>query len=169
MPISIRIEGLESLDKTAQGIQTGAASLKERFLYAAVNFGNEAVARSKKDYLSGPRPQRLGRVSGRLASSITSQVTYSGNDIDTTVGTRVEYGPRWELGFIGRERVRAHIRTVNKVFGRSVRPRTVFVKSFSRKIDIKPRPFIRPAVEDALPAFEARIRELLSGAALGRS
>jgi len=68
----------------------------------------------KTNRLSGPRPEFLGVVTGRLRSSITASPTIkTGNVYMSRVGTNVEYGPRHEYG-----------------------------------IRIRPRPFMRPAIED---------------------
>jgi len=57
---------------------------------------------AKKDYLSGPRPKRLGvgkgKTGGRLRSSITHRVRRKGKVIEGVVGTNVEYAPIHELG-----------------------------------------------------------------------
>ena len=53
---------------------------------------------SKAHYLHGPRPQKLGVVSGRLSSSLTTNVNTQGNEIIGKIGTNVWYGRLWEMG-----------------------------------------------------------------------
>ena len=53
----------------------------------------------KKNRLTGPRPQFLGVVSGRLRSSITAGVPEkNGNEYTQKIGTNVKYGPFHEFG-----------------------------------------------------------------------
>jgi HK97 gp10 family phage protein len=53
----------------------------------------------KTKRLSGPRPQFLGVVTGRLRSSITATpATKSGNSYTAKIGTNVIYGHRHEYG-----------------------------------------------------------------------
>jgi phage gpG-like protein len=80
-------------------------------LYRSANYLTGWI---KTNRLSGPRPEFLGVVTGRLRSSITAVRTEkTGNTYIAKIGTNVEYGPRHEYG-----------------------------------INIRPRPFMRPAVED---------------------
>lgn len=79
----------------------------------------------KNKRLSGPRPQFLGVVTGRLRSSITATPTQkSGNTYFCRIGTNVIYGRRHEYG--------------DEVLG----------ITHKKGIGIPARPFMRPAVED---------------------
>jgi HK97 gp10 family phage protein len=55
-------------------------------------------ATSIKDYLTGPRPVKLGVVTGRLRSSITSRAEWKGRKLLGIVGTNVFYGKFHEEG-----------------------------------------------------------------------
>lgn len=59
----------------------------------------ETANKSKSEYLSGPRPAKLGVLTGRLRSSITHQVTGQGKDLVGEVGTNVIYGRVHEFGY----------------------------------------------------------------------
>jgi len=65
---------------------------------------------SQRDYLSGPRPTRLGVVTTRLRNSMTTRVQDTGNAIEGIIGTNVPYAPFHEFGFHGAIQVRAHTR-----------------------------------------------------------
>lgn len=58
----------------------------------------EVVAEAQRNYLTGPRPQKLGVVTGRLRSSITNRVKKEHGKVIAQVGTNVTYGRLWELG-----------------------------------------------------------------------
>lgn len=77
----------------------------------------------KKNRLSGARPKYLGVVSGRLRSSIAaSRVIKTGEEYSAKIGTNVVYGAIHEFGgYAGR----------------------------NHKVFIRPRPFLRPAIEEA--------------------
>jgi len=68
------------------------------------------AGRAQNSYLSGPRPQRLGVVTGRLRGSIATKTEVKGDDIIGTIGTAVPYGRFHELGFVGVQAVKAHTR-----------------------------------------------------------
>lgn len=103
----------------------------------------EATARSP--YLSG---KALNRRTGRLRNSITHDVRIRGNTVIGAIGTNVAYGRFWELGYDGPVRVKAHARTIKQAFGRAIRPTSVSVRSHTRQVSARPRPFLRPGLED---------------------
>jgi hypothetical protein len=115
-------------------------------------FALNAARRSKSQYLRGPRPNYLGRVSGTLAASVKDFVAREGEAVVAGIGTPVRYGPRWELGFKGTEQVRSHGRLVRKAFGKTLKsPVLTTVRAFARNVDVRARPYLRPAVMDELP------------------
>ena len=162
MLIDVRIEGGEDLGRL--GDQVGkvrdliASGLKDE----ADKYGLDSVARAKKDYLSGPRPERLGVVSGRLRSSIASEVREDGQGLEVVVGTNVKYAAMHELGFTGMVNVPAHLRVIKMAFGKPLENTVVAtVRPYSRNVDVMPKPFIRPAMQDALYGFEMSIANML--------
>lgn len=72
---------------------------------------------SQREYLSGPRPSRLGVVTTRLRNSIATDVRDDGADITGRIGTNVAYGAYHEFGFRGTVNVRAHQRVVSVLKG----------------------------------------------------
>ena len=76
------------------------------------------------------------------------------NTITSSVGTNVEYGRFWELGFSGTEQVKQSIRT-------SKLGKEFTVKAHERILDVKARPFLQPALDDMKPAI---VRDLATAA-----
>jgi len=93
--VSLIIEGMKELqgkldfaaDHTRDEMQRG---MKEATLLVA--------ATAKRDYLSGPRPGRLGVVTGRLRSSLSTEVRGLGANVQGVVGSNVKYARIHELG-----------------------------------------------------------------------
>ena len=162
MPIDLRIEGDRQLVAAGEAFRRLRKNLSMKLLEEGKRFGLDVVASAKRNYLSGPRPNKLGVVTGRLRSSPAAETRLQRKDVITTIGTNVEYAAAHELGFRGMLKVPAHTRVMNKVFGRSIPPTTVKVGGHSRKMNIKPRPFIRPAIEDNLEGYGDSIKRILS-------
>lgn len=107
----------------------------------------------KKNRLTGPRPRYLGVDTGRLRSSISSsKAVKTAEGFVARIGTNVDYAEVHEFGFHGRVTVSAHIRTQRKkvrLFGRTKEVRTgdIHVRTHSRQMNIKARPFMRPSIE----------------------
>lgn len=76
-----------------------------------------AAGIAQRTYLRGPRPQKLGIVTGRLFRSITTSVDVAPTEVVGVIGTNVPYARRHELGFRGTERVRAHTRVLGAIGG----------------------------------------------------
>ena len=86
--------------------------------------------------LKGPRPKFLGRISARLSTSIQATEPEQISDgYQIRIGTNVEYARKHEFGFVGKEQVGAHTRKGHPV------------RAFTRNINLRARPFLRPALE----------------------
>lgn len=72
--------------------------LKPSLLPVVQAFMLQAVKVSKKDYLTGPRPEKLGVKTGTLRRSIRQETSIFGNEIKGTIGTNVSYGEKHEFG-----------------------------------------------------------------------
>lgn len=167
--LTLTIDGLQKLEDAGLVSAISAKAFKEQLYDAAVEFGMDSEGRSKRDFLSGPRPEKLGVVSGRLRSSVTNQVERKGNDIEISLGTNVKYARSWELGFEGVQQVRPHMRVVSKVFGQSVNATVSAVTGHSRRVSRPAKPFLRPSLEAALPDFEQKIQEAMVSINIGGS
>ena len=98
-------------------------------------------------YLTGPRPEKLGVVTGRLRSSIHWKIKrLSKSVIEGSIGTNVFYAKLHEEGFVSRNK---------NGQGSSIR----VVK--------EKRPFLKPGIEDAYPFmykyFEKAGLQLMDG------
>lgn len=79
----------------------------------ALNLGLvEAVGIVQTEFLQGPRPAKLGEVTGRLRQSIAHDVVVTEKGVVGRIGTNVVYGAFHEFGFKGEVNVRAHQRHV---------------------------------------------------------
>ena len=123
-----------------------------------------------KSYLSGPRPTHLGRVTGRLASSIArgsgdsaSSFERSGNVATSYVGTNVPYGKAWELGF--QRKIGAGARGGPKSITSPSAIARYFAKHPPGIKQIGARPFLRPALAEMKPTIVAEIQKAVTKAA----
>lgn len=109
---------------------------------------------SRRDYLSGPRPSRLGVRTGRLRGSITTSVSagLGTRQIEGRVGTNVVYGPIHEYGG-----------TIRAKRGRFLRFRIGRRWVAVRRVTIPPRPFLRTALRDAAPKIMLETGLAVSG------
>lgn len=119
-------------------------------------------------YLSGPRPIHLGRVTGRLASSIargapetSSRFERSGDVATSYVGTNVPYGKTWETTGLAARIIRP-VRA--KALRFEIGGEVFFRKSVQQKAKA-PRPFLAPALEDMRPQIVAEIQKAVTAAA----
>lgn len=135
-------------------------------------FGEDAIYEAQTNYLSGPRPEKLAHKSGRLASSLRSRTDQDGNVISTTIGTNVVYAAIHEFGsdaiggikhpggtayFFNPKRGGA-VWVSNKNAGAGWPPE---LRTRPHIINIPARPYLRPAIADALPPFVERISNIL--------
>ncbi len=67
-------------------------------------FGNDIVRQAKVKYLTGPRPQNLGVVTGRLRSSVNFKNLP--NKLSILVGTDVPYGAKHEWEGVGQAKTK---------------------------------------------------------------
>lgn len=110
---------------------------------------------SKKDYLTGPRPQRLGVVEDRLRSSINFRVEKRGKEIIGLVGTNVWYGEMWEKW--GHKDIFPRKPGGVLAWKDQRTGKMMFRKHVKAQ---KPRPFLGPALEQS----RAKIRQIFDRA-----
>lgn len=102
----------------------------------------------QEDMLTG---QRLNVQSGRLRGSVSSKVEEDRDWIEGTVGAGgalVPYAFAHEFGLKGAMAIKAHLRTIKKVFGQPITPRQIMIKAHSRKVDMKERRFMRDSLDE---------------------
>lgn len=97
--------------------------------------------------------------SGRLRASLALGVASHGDDLVATLGIDgdVPYAAYQEYGFHGIETVRAHLRTIKRAFGRPIAARHSAVNAHSRRIDYPAHSYMRSALDEIGPDFQAQI------------
>ena len=114
----------------------------------------DIVEISRNEYLTGPRPKRLGVGEFRLRNSLrpdhpetrTRVLSANQGEVVGRVGTGVPYGKIHEYGTVGAGGTLKDIVPRNaKALVFQVRGKTVFAK----RVAIPPRPFLRPAIRRA--------------------
>ncbi|MBW1666717.1 MAG: phage virion morphogenesis protein [Deltaproteobacteria bacterium] len=106
-----------------------------------------AVGTAKREYLSGPRPERLGVRTGHLRRSIRSQTVIRGDEVEGRIGTNVLYARIHEKGgVITPKRAKVLRFQIPGVGWRS-----------AKRVVMPARPFLRPAIMDSLEAISKAI------------
>ncbi len=82
-------------DKFARALEERKARLQKNLPSALMNCGLMVERTAVNDYLSGPRPDKLDRVTGELAASVNTQPE---TPYKVTIGTNKEYAPPHEFG-----------------------------------------------------------------------
>lgn len=107
-------------------------------------------------------PSKLTVRTGRLIRSIAPQggaffqssreqirrIETKSGALKGIFGTRVPYAGRHEYGGTFVDNVRAHSRHITQAWGRPIEPRDIQVRAHSRTVNVKKRPFLRPALFD---------------------
>ncbi len=133
---------------------TGRARVKEYVFAETKRLVIQLQRNVKADKLSG---QVLNGRPGRLKRSINQRARVVGDQIRGSVGTNVEYGKAWELGYHGPEKVKAHTRTITQAFGHPIDKMTIGVGGFTREINRDARPFLRPSLDEFRPEIRMRL------------
>ena len=140
MPIEIKIKGIEKLDSAEKYYKSAEGILHNLLVKASNKFAVDAQKNIRENYLSGPRPEKLGVVTGRLRSSIVFNVE-DAEEIMIRFGSNVEYAAIHE-------------------FSGNAGP--------GHKVYIKARPYMRPGIMDKLPQFKTDLAEILKRVADGK-
>jgi phage gpG-like protein len=80
----------------------------------------------------------------------------------------VPYAAVHEFGFRGTVQVPAHSRRMTQAFGRPVDPRQVAVQAHSMRMNIRARPYLRPAIKTTRTFVLDTLRAALQFAKAGR-
>jgi hypothetical protein len=127
-----------------------AISLKDALL--------QAVGVIQMEYLQGPRPAKLGEITGRLRNSINSDVFVSNKGVVGRIGTNLSYGAFHEFGFHGTENVRAHTRVTSVVNQKGATVPAVIFQKKGKEIVAKRRSLGRLAQQPG--NFAARTQQV---------
>jgi phage gpG-like protein len=136
-----------------QRLKLAPGVVRQEVVKTVKKLGFELQAHVQKDYLTGPRPAKLGVVTNRLRASITpnggdsrSRFVDTGGDISYYVGTNVSYGALWEYGF--RMKVGAGARGGPKSMTHVTELEMYFAKHPAGVKQMAARPFLKPALDD---------------------
>lgn len=166
MPINVKIIGSEALVKSGAVIQKSVDKLVEDVGVESERFALNAVRIAKDEYLSGPRPEKLGHGKGALASSIAYRVIKSGKVWTTSIGSNLKYAAIQEEGGETHPNVTAKMRAwAWRMFFETHDDKFMHLaltKKTQLTINIPPRPYLRPAINDAMPAFTANLRAVMA-------
>lgn len=167
MTIEIKVEGAEGLQRAAAGFRKARQQIRDDIHALLLDFGNRSLATIKKDFMTGPRPQRLGVGTGRLRSSIRYRVMSEGDNMTLTFGTDVPYAAIHEYG----GKTRPHVIRLKR------KPFLAFIKDgqwvYTKKAVQHPgsvipaRPYLRPGLEAGLPKLREKLLQTLAKAAVG--
>jgi phage gpG-like protein len=134
---TVKVIGAE---KVAVNLKALEERIRKNLRDAVYGLGAEVQRDVKDGYLKGPRPERLGRVTGNLSRSVNLASTGSNETTArATVGTNSIYGAAWELGH---------------------------VKNWGGHIEAA-RPFLMPALLGKQARIQQRIAAVVSGAVNG--
>jgi hypothetical protein len=183
-----------TISLAAQGLKEAPAKVMEEAALALEAGLHGAVTIAQIQYLQGPRPERLGEITGRLRNSVVSKVDRTPDKIIGRAGSNLSYGGYHEFGFHGTETVKGHTRVVQQVSangevfdGRDqLKDRAgvligfkqgrkaasgpqrggivvvQYVKPHKRRVNYAGRPFLRPALLQALPMIVKRINDTIA-------
>lgn len=98
-------------------------------------------------------------------------VSVSPDEVRVTLGSKKPYAGIHERGFEGTVNVPSHTRRITQAFGREIDPKEIQVQSYVRDATMPARPYMDPAVNDAIPKLfdwlERNSRQLAEGLAEG--
>ncbi|MGA8170014.1 MAG: hypothetical protein WB816_04150 [Methylocystis sp.] len=114
------------------------AALKDKI----ADLSERLVEKIKNDKLGG---EVLRARSGALQASIEASVDDAGASV---FSAGVKYAAAQEYGFDGDETVSAHAREIREAFGKAIAPKTIFVRAFSRHMNLPERGFMRSALDE---------------------
>lgn len=143
----------ERISKYLRSFEAGDPRFKE----AALRVSQLIVGRAKVNI------RKKGLIdTERLINSIVSKVTIQGESItEITVGSeKVPYARVLEEGFKRSIAVSAHSRFHEHLWSQPIVPYIVSVRGYNRKLRIKKRPYLRPAIRNNLTKITAIFREL---------
>lgn len=167
--ITLRVEGLKGFDMGTRIIEEHQR-FSNRLYEIGERFARYTVGTAQKKYLSGPRPEKLNVVKGRLRASIAHRIKGAGKNLEITVGSNVKYAAIHELGGTVRtpvtDRMRAWSWWKFKKTGDDFFKRLALTKKSAITRKIEPRPFLQPAVEDSLPGFAKELGDYLEKEAI---
>jgi len=157
-----------SLQQFSKKIDNWKNKHPEQLRLAMTRAAQLVVRQSQSRYLAGPRPNKLEQVTGRLWRSIKERIRMTGTRITAQIGTNVSYAAIHESDTpttivpIRAKALFIPISRTAKLHGYQKGMKYGVDFAMAKKVTIKPRPFLRPAVEDMRP----RVLQMISEAML---
>lgn len=151
--MEIRIQALPDTKRAIMRWKDAKKRIHNNVFLALLAGVKRISLNSKIGYLSGPRPQKLAPVTGRLRRIQGYTVgPWQGNLLEGKVGygvgisatEQVAYDWIHERGFHGIEYVKPYSRMQNHIFGVPVSPYPVNVPAHTRIMNMPPRPYLGP-------------------------
>jgi phage gpG-like protein len=185
MEIESKVVGVESFKHR---LELAEKDVRVRLRQTVRELATLLIRHVKTQKLEG---QVLHVQTGRLRRSINATFGETEASIFASVGTNVSYGRVWELGFQGDVIVRAHVRRnsgrnqYGSTQGRDILSRrkankgevigsrlnkvltasgVSYVKQYVRHVNLAPRPFLRPSLEEMRQTIRMKLMHAVDGA-----
>lgn len=159
--ITFEIKGAQKFAEMKKKIIVETKDVPNKIEQALLKFSLRAIRSSKKDYLSGPRPQKLGVGTGLLRSSISAEVGKTPKGAFMKMGTWVPYARIHEEG--GQTPAHVILPKNGKFLVFTIGGKKIFTKKVNHPGSvIKARPFLRPAIDDNLPSLKTDLKTVLN-------
>lgn len=143
------------MEKKIMARLDGLKSDSPRFIEALHRIG---MALEREAKLNIRRKQIVD--TGALLNSIRYRIGKDSNGSFVEFGSYgVPYAAVHEFGFKGPASVKAHQRLISQAFGNPIEQRMVNVRGHTRQMNVKARPYIRPAIMEV----RQEMREILRG------
>jgi hypothetical protein len=151
--LDVDIEGAGQL---AARFNAMPAALRAALKDKIADLAERLVDNIKSDKLGG---EVLRARTGALRASIEASADETGASV---FSAGVKYAFAQEYGFDGDETVAAHGRLIREAFGRAIAPKTIFVRAFSRHMNLPERSFMRSALDDMRDEITQALNEAVS-------
>jgi len=151
--LNVEIEGVAELAARFDALPAAIrAALKDKI----DGLADRLVDKIKNDKLGG---EVLRARSGALQGSIEVSVDAAGASV---FSAGVKYAFAQEYGFDGDETAGAHSRAIKQAFGRAITPKAIFVRAFSRHMNLPEHSFLRSALDEMQDEIAEALSEAVS-------
>lgn len=143
--------------EVASKLESFAPKIYDSLLMTITKLSIELQAKIKSQKLTG---QVLKTRTGTLRRSINYRVDQTPSQIVGRVGIGADaakYGIMHEFGLSKTENVRSHMRTIKQVWGKSIAPKQISVRSHTRAVNYPERSFMRTALAEMRPIIQQDI------------
>lgn len=165
MPFNIKIKGIDKFFKAAMALRKARQDFRARLYKLMDLWALDTVHRIQDEYMRGPRPKKLGTVTGALRRETRRKTIELNNGVAIKFGNPLPYAAIHE-------------------FGGTIKPHTIFPKKkgflafkkdgkwiYTKKPIFNPgsvipaRPYLRPGVNDMLPILRRKLDDTLKSVA----